>query len=130
MIETQYVYVMHPFSGELPNLDKAREWCAFLSAHFDVFASAPWIPLCKHWPNNGLSLLHGIELDKLAIRRADSCIAVGGKFSTGMQLERGYAEEIGKLVYDATRFRTPNELLSDEEAMSAIASVYGWGPLR
>jgi hypothetical protein len=127
---TQYVYLMHPFGGELVNLDRAREWCAFLSAHFAMLASAPWIPLCKHWPNNGLSLAHGIELDKLAIRRADSCIAVGGKFSQGMQVERGYAEDIGKLVYDATRFRTPNELLADEDAMLSIANVYGLGPLR
>lgn len=123
-------YVLHPFGGDLQNLDRAREWCAFLSAQFNALFSAPWIPLCKHWPNNGVSLDHGMRLDRGAIRRFDSCVAVGGRFSVGMQHERGFAESIGKSVLDASRFETPNQLLADVDSMIEIAKFYGWGPLR
>jgi hypothetical protein len=121
---------MHPYGGLELNLDKAREWCAFLSAQFNALFTAPWIPLCKHWPNNGVSLEHGMRLDCAAIKRLDSCFAVGGRFSPGMQHERGFAESNGKLVYDASRFETPNQLLADVDAMNAIESIYGKGPMR
>ena len=123
-------YVMHPFGGNRVNLDRTDEWCAFLTAQFNALFVAPWVPMCRHWANNGVSLERGMRLDFEAIRRFDSCIAVGGKFSVGMTNERGFADSIGKVVLDASRFERPNELLADEDAMNYLANVYGWGPLR
>lgn len=121
----QLVYLMAPFGGKQENLTRASAWCAFLSSEFEALFSAPWIPICRLWPNNGLDLVRGYELDKFAIRRFDSCIAVGGKWSTGMLPERSYAEQLGKLVLDATSFETPNQLLDDEDTMAQLAAVYG-----
>jgi len=126
---THIAYVMHPYGGDRANLEKAREWCAFLSAQFDALFTAPWIPLCLYWPNNGVSLDRGLALDCACIERLDSCIAVGGRMSPGMLHEAGHAAKVGKSVFDASRFRTPNELLADVEAMDAIAKVYGRGPM-
>lgn len=121
-------YVMRQFGGDRTNLEKAREWCAFLSAQFNALFTAPWIPLCQYWPNNGVSLDRGLELDCACIERLDSCIAVGGRMSPGMLHEKGHAELVGKPFFDASRFRTPNELLADVESMESIAKLYGWGP--
>lgn len=123
-------YVMHPFGGNLTNLDRASEWCAFLTAQFGALFTAPWIPMCRHWAGNGISLDKGLELDCEAIRRFDSCIAVGGRYSPGMLHERGFADSIGRHVNDASRFERPNDLIADDDAMRSLAEYYGWGPLR
>lgn len=128
----QIVYVMHPFSAQTnqerdDNLRRASEWCAFLTAQFGALFTAPWIPMCRHWSGNKVSLDRGLALDCACIERMDSCIAVGGRMSPGMLHEKGHAESVGKSVFDASRFRTPNELLADIEAMESIAKVYGWG---
>lgn len=124
------IYVMHPFGGNRENLDKSEAWCAFLSSRFDALFVAPWVPLCLHWENNGISLDRGLTLDCVAIERCDGCVAVGGRWSPGMLHERTFADRVfadrvGKQVIDATQFRTPNDILADHEAMANLAKVYG-----
>jgi hypothetical protein len=121
-------YVMHPYGNIPENLEHAAQWCAFLTSRFDALFVAPWAPLCKYWVNNGVSLDRGLRLDCEFIGRCDSCIAVGGRWSPGMLHERSNADKSGVTVYDATQFRTPNSLLADQDAMRAIAKVYGWAP--
>ena len=119
------IYVMHPFSGVRENLDKAEAWCAFLSSRFDALFVAPWVPLCRHWENNGISLDRGLTLDCVAIERCNGCIAVGGRWSPGMLHERAFSDTVSKPVIDATQFRTPNDMLADHEAMAGLEKVYG-----
>lgn len=126
--ETKIVYVMHRFGNDVENLRKTREWCAFLSAHFDALFCAPWEALCGFWPNTGVTLQRGMALDFAAICQFNSCIAVGGVFSPGMIDERGYAETIGKVVVDATVYVTPNQLLADQEGMRRLEEIYGRAP--
>jgi len=123
---TKVVYVKHPFGGDLSKLDATEAWCAFLTSRFDALFVAPWVPLCRHWANNGISLERGFALDCGFIARSDSCIAVGGRWSTNMLRERAHAEKVNRSVYDATQYRTPNALLADIDAMTAIANIYGW----
>jgi len=126
--ETKIVYVMHRFGGDVDTLRKTREWCAFLSAHFDALFCAPWVAFCEFWPNTGVTLRRGMALDFAAIRQFDSGIAVGGLFSPGMMDERAYAEPLGKVIVDATAYETPNQLLADSEGMRRLEEIYGRAP--
>ena len=119
------IYVMAPFGGIRENLDKAEAWCAFLSSRFGALFVAPWVPLCRHWENNGINPDRVLSLDCYAIRRCDGCIAIGGRWSPDMLHERVYANIVARPVIDAVQFRTPNELLADHEAMTSLAKAYG-----
>ena len=123
------VYVSHPFIGVPANLDKAMAWCAFLSANFDALFVAPWVPLCKYWPNCGESLKRGMDLDYVAVRAADGLIAVGGEMSPGMRREwnvaiDGQGSKISRVV-DISRFASPDELEADADAMDWLGEMYG-----
>jgi hypothetical protein len=87
------IYVAHPFGGDQSRLNKAESWVAFLCQRFDALFWAPWIPLCRHWPDTGDSRKRGLELDLEAVRRSDGIILVGGEVSPGMLIERDAADE-------------------------------------
>lgn len=93
------IYVAHPFGGEKHLLDKAERWVAKLSLHFDAIFWAPWIPLCRNWPDSGESRARGLEIDMAAVDRSDGVILVGGYVSPGMTMERDRASSVLDMVH-------------------------------
>lgn len=83
-MSTPIIYVAHPFEGDTSNLDTAEIWCAELSREFDGLFIAPWVPLCRRWPNEGNSLERGLMLDRVAIGACHGVILVGEYVSKGM----------------------------------------------
>lgn len=85
------IYLAHEFSGDMCNLDRADRWCAFLSLQVDAMFVAPWVALCRHWPDSGATRARGLALDLAAVRRFDGLVAVqrAGKtqLSPGQQKE-------------------------------------------
>lgn len=100
------IYVAHPFGGDRSNLDRAEAWIAFLCQRFDALFWAPWIPLCRHWPDSGDSRKQGLELDLDAVRRSDGLVMVGGTVSPGMRLERAEA----RVTWDWSMILNPQDV--------------------
>lgn len=106
---TPIIYVYHPFRGDWVNLAKAERWCADLSRALPALFVAPWIPLCRHWPNDGDTLRRGIELDVEAVHRCDGLVAVGGPMSANGRIEF----EASHNAYDLSEFETFDEFTED-----------------
>jgi len=104
MARIPIIYVAHPFGGNPDNLVLAEEWCAFLSFRFNGYFIAPWIALCRAWPNGGAHLTRGTELNFVAIRAADALLAVGGKRSPGMLREIDCARDNQIRVVDLSPY--------------------------
>jgi len=79
-------YVAHPFGGDMLKLDCAELWCAELSLLFSkwrevkIICLAPWIPLCRHWPNTGDVRSKGLEIGKACVMASDILFLTGGAF--------------------------------------------------
>lgn len=116
------VYVAHPFTPTeeeiskymLPNMgrgtavsaachdnrERASRWVAWV-ANSGFCPQATWIVLTGQWTEKeGREL--GLELDKMLIARCDELWLVGGRISSGMQIEREEAERLGIRVQDLT----------------------------
>jgi hypothetical protein len=118
---TPIIYVCHPFGGDWVNLAKAERWCADLSRALPALFVAPWVPLCRHWQNNGSSFLRGIELDLEAIRRCDGLVAVGVPMSANGRREF----EASRNAYDLSEFATLKELAEDSNGHT-LDVLAGW----
>jgi hypothetical protein len=119
------IYVAHQFGGNPTNLDRAEAWVAWLCSRFDALFWAPWIPLCRHWPDSGDTRKRGLELDLLAIERSDGIITVGGQMSPGMYIERDHAAAHGVSLWDVSDFATPEELAASGDGYEFDA-LHGW----
>lgn len=118
---TPLIYVCHPFGGNYANLDKAELWCADLSRALPALFVAPWVPLCRHWPNDGDTLRLGIELDLDAIRRCNGLVAVGGPMSANGRREF----EASSNAYNLSEFATFEELVEDSNGHT-LDMLAGW----
>lgn len=123
-MKTPLIYVAHPFGGDMVKLAAAEQWVAYLCRSFPAIFWAPWIPLCRHWPDSGESRKRGLELDLAAVRRSYGVILVGGEVSPGMTLERDAAH----VVWDWSGFRTPEdfERANAESQGFEFAAFGGW----
>jgi hypothetical protein len=102
------IYVAHPYGGCPEALDRAELWLDRLSTLMvRALFWAPWIQLCRLWPDAGETRERGLELDLACVARSDGVLMVGGKVSPGMQLERQSARS----CLDLTEFVAPEQLL-------------------
>lgn len=118
------IYVAHPFGGDGLLLPCAEAWVAYLCRNFPALFWAPWIPICRHWPDSGESRKRGLELDLAAVRRSDGLILVGGEVSPGMRVERDAARSI----WDWSEYRTPEDFeeLDYASKSSAVVELLDW----
>lgn len=89
------VYLGMPYGGDKSNLDAAESLVATLCKCFDALFWAPWVPLCRYWPNSGESLEVGMILDENAIDNSDLVLLVGPRISPGMAKEVEFAAKHG-----------------------------------
>lgn len=62
------IYISYPFGGDRDNLDDAEFLLSELQLKFNnVIFWAPWIPLCRYWPNEAETLDRGMQIDSDAI---------------------------------------------------------------
>jgi hypothetical protein len=118
---TPIVFVSHPFAGDMRKLTSVEIWCAWLSMSFDALFVAPYVPLCRHWPDSVGTRERGMMLDLVAVARCDGMIMVGGSISPGMLIER----DASKNVYDVSEFETPEELKADSDGHT-FDMLRGW----
>lgn len=73
-------YMAHPFGGRLELLDEAERLLADLQREYtECVILAPWIPLCRHWPDSGESRRLGLDIDMSAVAASDAVMLVGGE---------------------------------------------------
>jgi hypothetical protein len=116
------VFVSHPFAGDMRKLTSVEIWCAWLSMNLDALFVAPYVPLCRHWVDSGVTRERGMMLDLVAVARCDGLIAVGGPMSaTGGRREF----DASKNHYDCSEFETPEELKADSDGHT-FDMLRGW----
>lgn len=109
---SRLVYVAHPYGGAPRNLALAEQFVAELNLLLpDCIFWAPWIPLCRDWPNKGESLKEGMRFCLAAVARSDAFIgcnigeSVGGteELREAVRLGKPYCIEEGVQVGDLKR---------------------------
>lgn len=88
-------------AGVTENLQRAKRWLrwAYL-AHPDVSPIAPWITCCEVLDDaNVQHRRRGLECDFAAIERCDELWLVGGRTSSGMELEAKHARKTWRPVW-------------------------------
>jgi hypothetical protein len=125
-IRKPLVYLSHPYEGEKSNLDLAEAWLARFSLHFpSVLFHAPWIPLCRQWPNGGDFLSRGMQIDKSMIGRSDALLLVGRKLTRGMHEELNHAKEMLKPVIPTSVHLMMFELEPGHSTHAELAERFG-----
>lgn len=81
------IYISHPFGGIQENLSDAEFLVSELSKVFDAQFWAPWIPLCRYWPNEKSSLERGLIFDDNAVTISAEAWFFASKLSSGMARE-------------------------------------------
>jgi hypothetical protein len=113
-------YLAHPFGGDFAKLAEASVWVAVLNHELNrrgvlIVVWAPWIPLCRHWPDNGESRALGLGIDLAAVVASDFLYLTGGRHLTnreiagGMALELATAKEHRKHVVDLLDLAWPTD---------------------
>jgi len=98
----KFIYVAHPYTDNPEeNRRNAAKWCAqlFMQGFYPI---ADWIILTGELEETPENRRAGLEYDKALISRSDAVVVVGGKISSGMQIEMEYARERGIPVFDFT----------------------------
>lgn len=103
------IYFAYPFGGNQENLDDAEFLVSLLSEVFDAVFWAPWIPMCRHWKNESLSLERGFLLDKHAVKM--SCEAWFGYTPLSMGMEKENFIAIENNLY-CQYFKNRNDIIS------------------
>jgi hypothetical protein len=102
------VYIAHPLGPDGPERDRNRKnaarWCAWLAWQFDIAPIADWIILSGEWAESSGNRERGLAIDFALIAHCDEVWLVGGRVSPGMGEEVGRATQLGKRIYDLTRF--------------------------
>lgn len=70
------IYLAHEFGGNMDNLRKAGEWCGFLSLRVEAYFVAPWIELCRNWPDSGDTRVRGTEMGLHFVTHCDGLVAI------------------------------------------------------
>lgn len=102
------VYIAHPLNaptreGIDQNRANASKWVAW-AANQGVAPIATWITLSGEWPETAENRERGLLIDCALVERCDAVWLVGGRISTGMQIESDHARLIGKSVVDLTHY--------------------------
>ena len=92
------VYIAHPYEGKEENLVNAEKWVGYLISRFNIAPICAWITYCR----TNIDREIGLTMDKQVIRRCDELWMVGGRISTGMKIEKEFAELMGIPVTDLT----------------------------
>jgi hypothetical protein len=98
----QVIYLAHPVSASTiaeiaENLDRAREWLAWLVKNTDFAVCASWIGSINP-ANEQDTRERGMEDNLAILERCDAIILVGGRVSSGMAIERDHAQRHGIAV--------------------------------
>jgi len=99
-------YLAHPVSapdqaGIDANLANARAWLKFLVDSTSWAVSAPWMPYVEALAE-ATYRERGLADDLAMLERHDLIVLVGGRISSGMELERGRAYDCGLRIVDLT----------------------------
>lgn len=125
-MSTPIIYVCHPFGGNLNNLDSAEYWAAYLTRIYLAFFVVPWVPLCRHWLNDGETLARGIACDTAFILRScDGLIAIGGAMSANgwAEFDLAVSAHGARSVRDFSYVLSPREL---DESVDAPQCIHEW----
>lgn len=100
------VYIAHPLNaptreGIEANRANAAKWCAW-AARQGVAPVADWIILTGQWEESAANRELGLRIDLALVARCDAVWLVGGRVSSGMQLEADEARRLGVPVVDLT----------------------------
>lgn len=104
------VYIAHPLGPDGPERERNRKnaarWSAWLAWQFEIAPIADWIILSGEWSESSgnRERERGLAIDFALIERCDEVWLVGGRVSPGMGQEVGRATQLGKRIYDLTRF--------------------------
>jgi hypothetical protein len=101
------VYLAHPLSaptreGIEANRKNAARWAAWLVVNFDVAIECTWVVLTGELEETDDNRKLGLDCDLALVERCDELWMVGGRVSSGMQLESDHARGKGKRVVDLT----------------------------
>jgi hypothetical protein len=98
------VYIAHPLGSgperEL-NRQRAAKWVAW-AARQGVAPVADWIILSGEWSETPENRERGLLIDCALVALCDEVWLVGGRVSTGMQIEADAARCAGRRVVDLT----------------------------
>ena len=124
----QIIYIAHPVSGDAKaNALNCCDWVKwFVENDPTRVYIAPWVAEVL---GVGDAIVNQAFYDRIldddmtVVARLDGIVAVGGKWSTGMRLERAAAFALHKPVVDYTEFRTPNDLESAWKGLRCLPSA-------
>lgn len=84
------------------NRTNAGCWAAWLVVHFNVAVECTWVVLTGQLEETPENRKRGLECDLALVERCDELWLVGGRVSSGMQLEADHARKRGLRVVDLT----------------------------
>lgn len=100
------IYMCHPVAGDVPgNLARAKLWLRWLveNAPEPTAVIASWITEVEIWDDSKPTDREaGLARCRAVIERCDEVILVGGRVSSGMNMERTHARDHGIHVVDVT----------------------------
>ncbi len=100
IVKMKIVYIAHPYENNQANLINAESWVGYLIRRFNIAPICSWISWCKTLSEDYREM--GLTINKELIRRCDELWMVGGRISTGMKIEKEFAELMGIPVTDLT----------------------------
>lgn len=108
-------YLAHPVTGNpRGNCLKAIDWIHWLTLqHPDKVFVAPWVAEVLAFANENADpsfYARVLADDQDVVRHLDGILLVGGRVSTGMQLELDAALAAGKKVVDWSQYETPEQV--------------------
>lgn len=99
-------YMCHPVAGDIPgNLARARLWLKWVVENSlePIAVIAPWISDVEIWDDDKpMDREAGLARCRAVIERCDEVILVGGRVSSGMDMERRHAMKHAITVVDMT----------------------------
>lgn len=108
------VYVAHQYGGKPENREAAKRWVRWL-AELGYAPICTWIVLTEMWDESHRD--DGLTIDCELISRSDVVLLCGHDVSSGMQVERDYADGCGVPVVDVT------DLDGSREALEVVRRI-------
>ena len=105
------IYVAHPYGGNVENLGRAELWLERLSQWAPALFWAPWIQLCRLWPDANETRERGLEIDRQCVAMSDGMLMFGRSVSVGMLREKRAARS----VLDMTSLVDMDRLLQSQD---------------
>jgi hypothetical protein len=122
------VYMAHPLGAPTPegvtaNIARAKRWYRWIAINFpNVAVMAPWVTTCEVLDDhNPAHRAHGMAMNKAIIPRCAEFWMVGGRVSTGMNIEMIDAIACSLRVFDLTWLGEEPPVEIPEQVLALVA---------